>query len=235
MIPLMLWRLRKPKPFPPQSSDLLGLFLPTWDKSGGCKTSELPPLYQRVSPVLTGLSPPSRASLQHTSSLASSHLPLPCPLSSSADDWIQQASLSALETFPTRGRLSSACALHPSQAFRPYDFSAASAPLTSIRPHPLRGYPPALFTTLNHSRVDVMRSGPTLWPLLSSSWPSHSIILPRSFFHTLRTLGVAALSLWVSLWLPFTLTIRQQVLLSTTLITPSSLCLHHTSWQAPSK
>lgn len=35
-------------------------------------------------------------------------------------------------------------------------------PLTSIRPHPLSGYTLALFTTLNYSGVDIMRSGPSL-------------------------------------------------------------------------
>ena len=73
-----------------------------WDKSGGRTTSKLPPL-QHVSPLLKGLSPSSSASLHHTSSLASSHLLIPSPLSSSADHWIQRASLSPLETFPTRG------------------------------------------------------------------------------------------------------------------------------------
>ena len=257
MIPLTLLRLRKPKPCPPQSSDLLGMFTNTtgtrvaakllqscptlcnpidgsppgpavpgilqartlqwvaisfsnawkwkvkvkslsrvgllatpwtaahqappstgfsrqeywsglpspspWDESGGRKTSKLPPLSRRVSPLLAGLSPSSSASLHHTSSLASSHLLLPSPLSSSADHWIQRASLSPLETFPTRGwfRHQHAHSIH----LRPYDFSATSAPLTSIRPHPLRGYTPALFTALNYSGVDIMRSGPTLWPL----------------------------------------------------------------------
>ena len=35
-------------------------------------------------------------------------------------------------------------------------------PLTSIRPHPLSGYTLALFTALNYSGVDIMRSGPSL-------------------------------------------------------------------------